>query len=238
MTIVPGSARSPIKNRILATLPKAEYRRLRPSLEEVALHQDQVLYGPSDVVSHVYFPNDAVVSLLFDVDARRTVEVAMEGNESAVGVAIYLGGVNSLNLCRVQHAGTAMRLPVSALAKYNKHRSQLEELLRRYIHAFVAQIAQLGVCNRFHNVDARLARWLLMTHDRVQPHDLSATQEAIANLLGVRRSSITHAASGLHRNNIIDYRRGCIEILDEGRLRAASCDCYATMKGQYDSFLN
>lgn len=238
MTVAPSSARLSIRNRILSKLPKAEYRRLRPSLDEVVLHQDQVIYAPSDAVSHVYFPNDSVVSLLFDVDARRTVEVAMEGNESAVGVAIYLGGVNSLNLCRVQHAGTAMRLPVSALAKYNNRHGELEELLRQYIHAFVVQIAQLGVCNRFHNIDSRLARWLLMTHDRVGPHDLSATQESIANMLGVRRSSITDAASGLHKSNIIDYRRGRIEILDEDRLRAASCACYATMKHQYDSFLN
>ena len=237
MTVAPGSACLPFRNRILSKLPKAEYRALRPSLDEVVLHQDQVLYGPCDVVSHVYFPNDSVVSLLFDVDERRTVEIAMEGNESAVGLAIYLGGVNSLNLSRVQHAGTAMRLPVSALLKYNNQHGKLEELLRRYIHAFVVQIAQLGVCNRFHNIDARLARWLMMTHDRVGSHDLSATQESIAKMLGVRRSSITDAASRLHKRDIIDYRRGRIAILDEIQLQAAACGCYVTMKRQYDSFL-
>lgn len=197
-----------------------------------------MLISPSEVVSHVYFPNDSVVSLLFEVDERRRVEVAMEGNESAVGLAIHLGNVSSLNLSSVQHAGTAMRLPVSVLVKSNSQHCELEELLRRYIHAFVGQIAQLNVCNRFHNIDARLARWLLMTHDRVQPQNLSATQESIANMLGVRRSSITDAASELHKKNIIEYRRGRIEILDEDQLRAASCPCYATMKAQYDSFLN
>ena len=235
--VATSSNRMPFRNRILAKLPKAEYRALRPSLDEVVLHQDQVLYGPCDVVSHVYFPNDSVVSLLFDVDERRTVEIAMEGNESAVGLAIYLGGVNSLNLSRVQHTGTAMRLPVSALLKSNSRNGDLEGLLRRYIHALVVQIAQLGVCNRFHNIDARFARWLLMAHDRVGSHDLSATQESIASLLGVRRSSITDAAGALHKRSIIDYRRGRIAILDEERLRASSCACYVTMRRQYDNFL-
>jgi CRP-like cAMP-binding protein len=102
----------------------------------------------------------------------------------------------------------------------------------------VTQIAQSQVCNRFHNIDARLARWLLMTHDRMGSDKLHATQESIAHMLGVRRSSVTAAASGLHKKLIIDYRRKRIEILDQGRLRAASCDCYGLMKRQYESFLN
>jgi CRP-like cAMP-binding protein len=229
---------APARNRLLSKLPKAEYRRLRPSLDEVVLQRDEVLYAPRDIVSHLYFPTNSVVSLLFNVDERRTVEVAMEGNEAAVGLAIYLGGVASSNLSRVRHTGTAMRLPVSALEKHNTQPGKLQELLRRYVHAFMVQIAQLGVCNRFHNIDSRLARWLLMTQDRVGSHDLSATQESIANMMGVRRSSITDAASGLHKMNLIDYHRGRIEILDEVGLRTASCACYATMKRQYDSFLS
>jgi CRP-like cAMP-binding protein len=235
---VPATAHVPIRNRILSKLAKAEYRRLRPSLEQVALHENQVLYGPGDTVDHVYFPNDGVVSLLFDVDKRRTVEVAMEGNEGAVGLAIYLGGVNSCNLSVVRHAGTAMRMDMNALTKCANQRGDLQELLRRYVHALVTQIAQSGVCNRFHNIDARLARWLLMTHDRMGSDELHATQESIAHMLGVRRSSVTAAASGFHKQHIIDYRRGRIAILDRRKLRAACCDCYAMMKRQYDSFLN
>jgi len=226
------------KNRLLAKLTEAEYRRLRPSLDQVALHENQVLYGPGDAVNHVYFPDDAVVSLLLDVDERRTVEVAMEGNEGAVGLASFLGSVNSCNLSRVRHAGTATRLPMNALELCANQRGNLQDLLRRYVHALVTQIAQSGVCNRFHNVEARLARWLLMTNDRIGSSDLRATQEFIAQMLGVRRSSITGAASELHKRNIIDYRRGRIEILDQRRLRGASCGCYAMMKRQYDSFLN
>ena len=235
---MPASAHVPVRNRILSKLARTEYRRLRPSLEQVALHENQVLYGPGDAVDHVYFPNDGVVSLLFDVDKRRTVEVAMEGNEGAVGLAIYLGGVNACNLSVVRNAGTAMRMDVNALTKCANQRGDLQELLRRYVHALVTQIAQSGVCNRFHNIDARLARWLLMTHDRMGSGELHATQESIAHMLGVRRSSVTAAASGFHKQNIIDYRRGQIEILDRRKLRAACCDCYAMMKRQYDSFLN
>lgn len=238
MTPVPPSTHVPVRNRILSKLARTEYRRLRPSLEQVALQENQVLYGPGDAVGHVYFPNDVVVSLLFDVDERRTVEVAMEGNEGAVGLAIYLGGVNSCNLSVVRHAGTAMRMDVNALTRCANQRGDLQELLRRYVHALVTQIAQSGVCNRFHNIDARLARWLLMTHDRMASNELHATQESIAHMLGVRRSSVTAAASGFHKQHIIDYRRGRIEILDQGRLRAACCDCYTMMKRQYDSFLN
>ena len=238
MIPVPATAHVSVRNRILSKLAKAEYRRLRPSLEQVALHENQVLYGPGDTVDHVYFPNDSVVSLLFNVDKRRTVDVAMEGNEGAVGLAIYLGGVNSCNLSVVRHAGTAMRMDVNALTKCANQRGDLQELLRRYVHALVTQIAQSGVCNRFHNIDARLARWLLMTHDRMGSGELHATQESIAHMLGVRRSSVTAAASGFHKQHIIDYRRGRITILDQDRLRAACCDCYALMNRQYDSFLN
>jgi hypothetical protein len=126
VTPVPASAHVPVRNRILSKLANAEYRRLRPSLEQVALHENQVLYGPGDAVSHIYFPNDAVTSLLFNVDERRTVEVAMEGNEGAVGLAIHLGGVNSCNLSVVRNAGTAMRMDVNALTKCANQRGDLQ----------------------------------------------------------------------------------------------------------------
>jgi CRP-like cAMP-binding protein len=218
-------------------LAGTEYRRLRPSLEQIALHADTVLYTPGDRIKHIYFPNDAVVSLLFDVDERRTVEVAMEGNEGAVGLAGYLGRVRSCNLSIVRDAGTAMRLDVNTLRRRAKERGRLQDLLHKSVHALVTQIAQLGICSRFHTIDARLARWLLMTQDRVGPRELHATHEAIARMLGVRRSGITAAASDLHTQNIIAYRRGLIEILDRRGLRAASCSCYGIIKRQYDDFL-
>jgi CRP-like cAMP-binding protein len=225
-------------NRILSTLAPAEYRRLRSSLEQVELNKSQTLYAPGDVINHIYFPDDAVVSLLFAVDERRTVEVAMEGNEGAVGFAIYMGGVTSCNLSIVREAGTAQRLEVNSLKGFINQSDCLPGLLEKYVHALINQVAQSGVCNRFHYVEARVARWLLMTQDRLKSNEISATQESIAGVLGVRRSSVTAAASGLHRENIIHYARGRIEILDQRGLHAASCACYGLMKRQYDSFLD
>ena len=227
-----------VRNRILSMLTESQYRRLQPGFEHVALQAGEVLYAPGDVVKFIYFPNDAVVSLLFDVDIRRTLEVAMEGNEGAVGFAVRLGGVRSCNLCIVRDAGTATRMEVAELAKCANHGGRLQDLLHRYVHALVNQVAQLSVCNRFHSTDARLARWLLMTQDRVGSDEFRATQESIAHMLGVRRSGVTAAASGFHKQNMIDYRRGHIEILDKRRLSAASCPCYGIIKHQYDSFLN
>jgi CRP-like cAMP-binding protein len=173
------------------------------------------------------------------MDQRRTVEVAMEGSEAAVGFAAFLGGGISASQSRVRHAGSAMRMPVAALEREGELRDdRLRPLLHRYVSALLMQIAQSGVCNRFHNIDSRLAKWLLMTRDRMGSLQLHATQEYIAQLMGVRRSSITAAACGFHKQSIIDYRRGRIDILDERKLLAASCGCYALMRRQYDDFLN
>lgn len=235
---MPASNPVIVSNRILSMLAKAEYRRLQPSLEQVSLNVNAVLYAPGDAVRHIYFPNNAVVSLLYAVDGRRTVEVAMEGNEGAVGFAVYLGGVRSHNLSIVRDAGTAMRLEVKSLARCADQGGRLRELLQKSVHGLVTQIAQLGVCSRFHSIDARVARWLLMTQDRVGSRELSATQESIARMLGVRRSGVTSAASGFQRQSMIGYRRGRIQILDQRKLLAASCSCYGVIKRQYDSFLN
>ena len=219
-------------------LGQAEYRRLSAVLEPFDLVQGEALHAPGESVTHFYFPEDAVVSLLFDVDRRRRVEVAMEGNEGAVGVAAYLGGVSSPNLCVVRDAGHAMRLEARVLTEVVSERDRLPGLLRRYVHALVVQVAQSGICNRFHNIDARLARWLLMTHDRVGSPELLATQESIAQMLGVRRSSVTAAAVDLHRRNLISYARGRIEIRDTAALRLAACPCYSIIRREYDAFLD
>ena len=228
----------PCGNRLLSKLEPEAYQKLQPKLEEVSLRENQVLYALGEVVSHVYFPNDAIVSLLIEVDEEHTVEVAMEGNEGAAGLAVSFGGLTSCNLSRVRHAGTAMRLPVAILAEAADRYGDLNHLMRRYVHALCMQIAQMGVCNRFHSFDARLARWLLMTLDRTGTRELNATQRSIANMLGVRRSTVTEAASALLKQKIINYHRGRIEILDPVRLGDACCPCYEIIKRQYDSFLD
>jgi len=132
LTPIPALSHVPVGSRILSMLARTEYRRLRPSLDQVALPADTVLYTPGEIIRYIYFPNDAVVSLLFDVDERRTVEVAMEGNEGAVGLAVYLGGVKSCNLSIVRDAGTAMRLDVNALKRCANQSGHLQDLLRKF----------------------------------------------------------------------------------------------------------
>jgi CRP-like cAMP-binding protein len=218
-------------------LGAAAYNSLHRKLEPVTLAANDVLYTPGEAVKYIYFPNDAIVSLLFTVDRRRTVEVAMEGNEGAVGVAVWLGGVNSQNLSVVREAGTATRLATGVLLSYATPRNALGKLLCRYTHALITQIAQLSLCNRFHPIDARLARWLLMNQDRSGRIELRATHQLIAEMLGVRRSSITAAAASFHRRDLISYRRGRIEVKSQSLLLAASCPCYRLIKDRYDSFL-
>lgn len=225
------------RNRILAMLPRAEYLRLEPALEHVELGPDMALTLPGALVSHVYFPDDAVVSLLCRVKGRRMVEITMEGNEAAVGVSACFGKVRSSNPSVVRDAGTAMRLDVVLLRRHLGKRGQLQELLYKSAHATVTQVAQLAVCNRFHGLDARLARWLLMTRDRLGSLEIQATHESIAGMLGVRRSGVTASASAFQRKNLIDYNRGRIEIVNQRGLRAASCSCYGLIKSHYDGFL-
>ena len=226
-----------VRSRILSMLPRAEYRRLRPVLEQISLPLDAVLCAPGDAVRHVYFPNDGIVSLIHEVDERRGVEVAMEGNESAIGLSAYLAGTKSYSLSVVRDAGTAMRLAVSELNRHTVQRNALTGLLHRSANALVMQIVQSGICNRFHAIDHRLARWLLMSHDRSGSNELLATQAVIAGMIGVRRSSVTMAATNLQRQGVIHYRRGRIEILDREGLAAASCSCYERIRRQYGELL-
>jgi CRP-like cAMP-binding protein len=225
-------------NRLLAKLGDAAYRGLRPGLERVILGRDEVLFPTSDDASHVYFPEDAVASLLFRVDTRRTVEVAMEGNEAAVGLALSLGVESPCSRSVVRVTGSALRLQTGALTRCARRHDDLQRLLHQYVHALLMQVGQSGICHQFHGIEARLARWLLMTQDRVGGRELLATHASVAGLLGVRRSSISVAADGLRSKDIIGYSRGVVRILDRRRLREVSCPCYAVIKDQYDSFLD
>jgi CRP-like cAMP-binding protein len=227
----------PTENRVLSMISSAEYRRLRPNLEQVVLQRDTVLYTPGDVITHIYFPGDSIVSTLLEMDKRPPVEVAMHGNEGVVGVAAYLSGVTSGNHAIVRATGSAQKVDVVSLRNHVDRRGQLQSLLHKSAHALLMQITQSGACNRFHSIKERLILWLLMTQDRIGTNSIRATQENIACMMGVRRSGITHAASSLQTRQLIDYRRGHILILDRPRLRSACCNCYVAMKNHYDSFL-
>lgn len=222
--------REPVANQLLAALTNQEYQRLRPHLEEFTLSFGEILYEPGQLIRHIYFPNHGIVSLLSMVEQRSTLEVGVVGNEGMVGISIFLGAPNSLNRALVQGAGTAMRMTAQAFRKHIGHNGPLPDLLRRYTHSLLAQISQTAVCNRFHKVDARLARWLLMTHDRLESDEFRMTQQFLSDMLGVRREGVTDAARTLQHAKLIRYVRGQITILNRVGLEANSCQCYGIIK--------
>jgi len=222
--------REPAANRLLAALPGKEYQRLRPHLEEVALSFGEVLYESGEIIRRVYFPNHGIVSLLSMVEERSTLEVGVVGAEGMVGVSVFLGAQASPNQALVQGAGAAMSMKADAMRKHVGHEGPLPDMIRRYTNSLLAQISQTAACNRFHAVEARLARWLLMTHDRLRSNEFRLTQEFLSHMLGVRREGVTNAARALQQGNLISYVRGQLTILDRAGLEARSCGCYEIVK--------
>lgn len=230
--------RAPAANRLLAALPKKEYQRLLPELERVALPFAEVLYESGARIRHVYFPNDSIVSLLAEVADRSTLEVGLVGKEGVAGVSVFMGVDASPHRAVVQGAGTAMRMKASALRKESDGAGSLRRVLHLYAHLLLTQVSRTAACNRFHTVDARLARWLLMSSDRLGSDEFRLTQDFISNMLGVRREGVSKAASLLQKNELINYSRGRIEILDRAGLEAVSCDCYAIIRSESDGYLD
>lgn len=225
----------PMTNRLLAALPKKEYQQLLPALEEVTLVFGDILFEPGDLIRHVYFPNNSIISLLSAVEDRELLEVGMVGNEGMAGLPVFMGVSRSRNRALVQGAGTAMRMSAAALREQIGQDGSLHHLLLGYAHSLMTQISQSAACNRFHWVNARLARWLLMTHDRVEGDDFRLTQEFLSHMLGVRREQVTLAASTLQKQKFISYNRGHIKILKRAGLENASCTCYRMVKDEYDN---
>jgi CRP-like cAMP-binding protein len=222
----------PIANRLLAALPKKDYERLQPHLEEVPLVFEEILYQPNVLLSDVYFPNSGIISLLAGVNERSTLEVGLVGKEGLVGLSVFMGVSSSLNRAVVQGAGSAMKMKAAAFRKLSNHGGSLQQLLQRYSHSVLTQISQSAVCNQFHAVDARLARWLLMTHDRMGTDEFRITQEFLSNMLGVRREGVSKAAGDLQKRKLIQYRRGQLKVLDRPGLEATSCGCYEIIKDE------
>lgn len=229
--------RAPAANRLLAALPKKEYERLLPELEQVTMPFAEVLYKPGERISHVYFPNDSVVSLLAEVTAHSPLEVGLIGNEGVAGISVFMGVDTSPHRAIVQGSGTAMRLRASVLQKESEQVGPLHRLLHLYAHSLLTQVSRSAACNRFHLVDARLARWLLMTGDRLGTHEFRLTQDFISNMLGVRREGVNKAAGLLQKKGLITYSRGRIRILDRVGLEAVSCECYRIIRDESESYL-
>ncbi len=225
-------------NRLLATLPKNEYKRLLPKLKTVSLVLGEVLYEPGDVIKYVYFPNDSIISLISELSQTSLLEVGMVGNEGMAGLAVFMGVGFSSTRALVQGSGTAMRMSAGSVRTEANRLGSLHHLLHRYSHSLLAQVSQSCACNRFHLVDARLARWLLMTNDRLGVEEFPLTQEFLSNMLGVRREGVSKAAGALQAARLIRYSRGMITVLNRRGLEAKSCQCYAITKAETDAYLN
>ena len=221
-------------NRVLMAIPPREYERLQADLEPVTLKFGQILYNPGKPIQHVYFPVDCLISLLTAVDKRRTLEVGMVGSEGMAGMPFILGmGISGVRAV-VQGEGTALRMASAPFRTEFDRNRPLQEALFRYVYALMAQISQTAACNRFHEAEARLARWLLMTRDRLGSDEFLLTHEFLAHMLGLRRVGVTEAASALKRRKLISYARGKIRILDVRGLKASSCSCYQIVKTVFD----
>ena len=227
----------PQQNHILDALPPPERERLFPHLDLVALPLGKALYESGDMLRHIYFPTDAIISLLYVLKDGASAEIAVVGNEGAIGVALFMGGETTTNRAVVQSAGSAYQMTGARLKEEFERHGELLHILLRYTQALITQMAQTAVCNRHHSVDQQLCRWLLLSLDRLSSDKLIMTQELIANMLGVRREGVTEAAGKLQKLGVISYRRGEITVLDRPRLEQLSCECYAVVKAETDRLL-
>jgi len=218
---------TPIDNALLAALPRAEYRRVLALLEPVTLTFGDVLQEQGAAVTHVYFPRDSLVSLLTLVDRHLALEVGLVGSEGMVGVAYAMGIDTTPFRALVQGTGSAVRMKAPAFRRELNASVALQREVHLYAHALMAQVAKTAACNRFHVVQERLARWLLMTRDRMRSDHFRLTHEFLANMLGVRRVGVTQAAHALRQRKLIAYSRGNITITNGRGLEAAACSCYA-----------
>ncbi len=225
-------------NRLLATLTTKEYKRLLPKLKTVSLVLGEVLYEPGAVIKYVYFPNDSIISLISELSENSLLEVGMVGNEGMAGLAVFMGVNSSSTRALVQGAGTAMRMSSAAVRTEASQLGNFHHLLHRYSHSLLTQVSQSSACNRFHLVNARLARWLLMTKDRLGAEEFPLTQEFLSSMLGVRREGVSKAAGALQAAKLIRYSRGMITVLNRRGLEAKSCECYAIIKAETDAYLN
>jgi CRP-like cAMP-binding protein len=225
------------KNHILAALPDQQWKHWLPLFERVQLPLGQVLYEPGATLKHIYFPINAIVSLLYVMEDGASAEIAVVGNEGLVGVSLFMGGGSTPSRAVVQSAGVGCRLKSEIMmAEFNKGGPVLHILLR-YTQALLTQMAQTAVCNRHHSLDQQLCRWLLLSLDRLHSDELVMTQELISNMLGVRREGVTEGARKLQKAGLIRYSRGRITVLDRKGIEGRTCECYAVVKREYERLL-
>lgn len=231
-------------NQLINALSPESRERLAPHLELVQLPAGDVLYDCDQTASHAYFPISAVVSLLHVLEDGASTEFALVGNDGMLGVALLMGGGTMPNQALVQRAGYAYRLPADILRQEFNHDVETSQLFLRYVQYLLTQVSQVAVCNRHHTIRQQLSRWLLVYMDRLPGNnfshaiELKATHESIANMLGVRRESVSEAASILRKQKLITYSRGRLSVADRQGLEATACECYALMKQEYKRLLS
>jgi len=217
-------------NRLLATLPTQDMERIHSLCGAVDVEIGEVLYEPGQAIRHIYFPEDCLISLLAVAEGRMTLEVGAVGREGMIGASVALGHELAQVRAVVQRAGSVLRMDAADFCAEFARMESLRRLLYRYTDTLLAQAIQIAVCSRFHVLEARLARSLLITRDRLQSEKFHLTHEFLAHALGVRRVGVTKAASALQQQKLITYSRGNIEILDSAGLEAVSCRCYELVK--------
>jgi len=226
---------NPRKNLLLAVLPQREFENLAPYLERIALPLGTVLYESGDELRYAYFPINCIVSKLYVMENGSSAEIAVVGKDGVVGVALFMGGKSMPNRAIVQSAGYAYRIHAQKLLnEFNRcggrRKGELHHLLLSYTQALMTQMTQTAACNRHHSIVQQLCRWLLLSLDRLDSHELIMTQELISNMLGVRREGVTEAAGKLQQEGLIHYSRGHISVLDRPGLEARVCECYQVVK--------
>ncbi len=221
-------------NNLLAALPGNDYQRVLARLEPVTLHFGDELYQFGQAIDHVYFPTNSQISILTLSEGHQSLVVSMVGHEGMLGIPLALGVNESPVSALVQGAGMAWRMSAAHFHDEFQLNTLLQRNVHRYIHELMVELAQTAACNRFHHVEARLARWLLMMRDRVRSNKLHLTQDLLGHMLGVRRVGVTQAAGALRERKLISYSRGEISILDGPGLEAAACSCYRISKNIHE----
>lgn len=228
------SPQSPANNHLLAAPPKEEYEQLLPQMEHVRLAFGEILYAPGEAITHVYFPHDAIISLVSAMKSGASAELAIVSSEGMVGLPVYLGSDTATNEAVVQIAGRATRVKAQVFKDEFCKSRLLRILLRRYTHALFTHASQIAACNRLHHVEERFIQWLLLMNDRIGKDEFKFTHEIISQMLGVRRAGVSTCAAKLRQRGLISYHRGHIRILDRAGLEAAACECYEIIRTEFD----